>query len=92
MSIESRNRIVTFRLTAEEHNRFRQLCFEHGIASVSEMARAAINLLLNQPGRAPEGAIAGRMAELEGRLNILTSELKRLNSLVSTAVATSGDR
>jgi hypothetical protein len=71
--------MISFRLTSEEYQRFRELCFTNGIRSVSEMARAAINLLLQQPGRAPQEAIESRVADLEGRLNILALELKQLN-------------
>ena len=49
MSLESRNRMISFRLSAEEYEKFRELCFSSGIRSVSEMARVAINTLLQQP-------------------------------------------
>lgn len=71
--------MISFRLTAEEYDRFRELCFAHGIRSVSEMARAAINMLLQQPARVPQESLETRVAELEGRLHMLSLELKRLN-------------
>ncbi len=71
--------MVSFRLTAEEYERFRELCFTHGIRSVSEMARAAINMLLQQPARAPQEAVESRLSELEGRLHILSLEIKQLH-------------
>jgi hypothetical protein len=80
MPIESRSRMISFRLTCEEYERFRELCFTNGILSVSEMARAAINLLLQQPARAPQEALEGRVSELEGRLHMLALELKQFNS------------
>ena len=79
MSVESRSRMISFRLTTEEYERFRELCFTHGIRSVSEMARAAINLLLQQPARVPQEALESRVADIEGRLHMLALELKRLN-------------
>jgi Arc/MetJ-type ribon-helix-helix transcriptional regulator len=83
MSLESRSRMISFRLTAEEYDRFRELCFSHGIRSVSEMARAAINMLLEQPERAPQEALESRVSELEGRIHLLSLELKRLNQSTS---------
>lgn len=80
MPIECRSRMISFRLTAEEYERFRELCFTNGIRSVSEMARAAINLLLQQPARAPQEALEGRVAELEGRLHMLALEMRQINS------------
>ena len=77
--LESRSRMISFRLTAEEYEKFRELCFTQGIGSISEMARAAINMLLQQPARAPQEALESRVAELEGRLHMLALEFKKLN-------------
>jgi hypothetical protein len=71
--------MISFRLTAEEYDRFRELCFTQGIRSVSEMARAAINMLLQQPARVPQEALESRVAELEGRLHLLSLEIKKLH-------------
>lgn len=79
MSFESRSRMISFRLTSEEYDRFRELCYKNGIRSVSEMARAAINIMLAQPGRAPQEALETRVAELESRLHLLSSEVKKLS-------------
>jgi len=78
--------MISFRLTAEEYEKFRDLCFTHGIGSISEIARAAINLLLQQPARAPQETLEYRVAELEGRLHMLALELKKLNQSGQPAV------
>ena len=75
MPFESRSRMISFRLTSEEYERFRELCLTNGIRSVSEMARAAINLLLQQPEHVPQVAIEGRVAALEGRFHVLALEM-----------------
>ncbi len=79
MSLESRSRMISFRLTAEEYDRFRELCYSTGIRSVSEMARAAINMMLSQPSRAPQEALEARVSDLESRLHLLSLEIKKLN-------------
>lgn len=79
MSLESRSRMISFRLTAEEYDRFRDLCYTHGIRSVSEMARTAINMMLTQPSRGPQEALETRVSELESRLHLLSLEIKKLN-------------
>jgi Arc/MetJ-type ribon-helix-helix transcriptional regulator len=89
MPVESRSRMISFRLTSEEYERFRELCFTNGIRSVSEMARAAINLLLQQPARAPQEALEGRVAELEGRLHMLALEMKQFASARSQSAMNS---
>lgn len=70
--------MISFRLTADEYDRFHELCAACGTRSVSELARAAINALLKQPAHASSQAIESRVAELEGRVNILRSELMKI--------------
>ena len=71
--------MVSFRLTADEYDRIRELCFAQGIRSVSEMARAAINTLLQQPARASQDSLEFRVAELESRLHLLVLEMRKLS-------------
>ncbi len=78
MSIESKSRMISFRLTTDEYNEIRKLCFAHGVRSVSEMARTAIHLLLREPTRVQGENVESRLSDLEGRLRILALELKQL--------------
>ena len=71
--------MISFRLSAEEYEKFRELCFTSGIRSVSEMARVAINTLLQTPSRVSHESLEARVSDLEGRLHILSLELKSLN-------------
>jgi len=70
--------MISFRLTVEEYDRFRELCSTCGTRSVSELARSAINSLLKQPTLVAEEALEYRVAELEGRLNMLSLEFSKL--------------
>jgi hypothetical protein len=79
--------MISFRLTSDEYDKCRELCFDRGVRSVSEMARAGINLLLQQPDRMPEEALEARVAELEGRLRMLALELKKLKPNAAAAAA-----
>jgi predicted DNA-binding protein len=85
MAPDCKNRTICFRLSEEEFERFRAICFNYGVRSVSELARSAINKLLEEPGQAQEQSLASRVAELEGRIRILSLELKRLNQTAHTA-------
>ena len=69
--------MVSFRLTADEYDRFRELCSTCGTRSVSELARAAINSLLKQPEAVPREALESRVTELEGRVNMLRLEFRK---------------
>ena len=77
MPPESRSHMVSFRLTREEHDRFRELCLAHGLPSISEMARAAINMMFAE--RKPYDRFESRLAELETRVHFLTAELQKLS-------------
>ena len=70
--------MISFRLSEEEHERFRQLCFTHGIRSVSELARVAMNNYFERPSRVPHHSLEYRIAELENRLQSLALELQKL--------------
>jgi hypothetical protein len=70
--------MISFRLTAEEYDRFRELCSTRGTRSVSELARAAINSLLRPAARVPDEALECRVAALEGRVNMLRLEFGKL--------------
>ena len=79
MPPESRSRMISFRLSEEEHERFRQLCFTHGIRSVSELARVAMNNYFEKPSRIPHDALESRIVELENRLHMLAREIQKLS-------------
>lgn len=83
--------MISFRLTAEEYDKFRELCFTQGIRSVSEMARAAMHLLVQQPARMPKEALESRVAELEGRVHVLALEIKKLSHLGVSKAARAPD-
>ncbi len=70
--------MISFRLTQAEYDKCRELCFSHGIRSVSEMSRLAINLLIEQPVGVCDGTIQSRMTELESRVQILALEVRKL--------------
>jgi len=72
--------MISFRLTEEEHERFRQLCFTHGLRSVSELARVAMNQYFEQPARISQDAVESRVVELENRLRLLSIEIQKISS------------
>ena len=48
-ALTSRDRMISFRLSVDEYERFRDICLAHGIRYLSELARVAINHFINQP-------------------------------------------
>jgi hypothetical protein len=88
MPTHSKTRMVSFRLTVEEYEHIRHLCFARGISSISEMARDALAWMVQQE---PEsyGSIEARVAKAEKRIDVLTCEVKQLKEKTAAAVAVS---
>jgi len=80
MPLKARSRMISFRLSVEEYDQFRDLCLDQGIRSVSELARAAVNRLIHDPDplNATNEAIASRVTSLEDQIRTLSLELRRL--------------
>lgn len=78
MTMDPKSRMVSFRVSAEEYERMRELCFSQGLGSVSDFARTAIHALLQNPKVAGPLSLELRVADLEGRIKILTSDLRKL--------------
>lgn len=70
--------MISFRLTAEEYDRVRELCEAYGTRSISELARNAINALLNQPVPIPRQSLEHEVAKLEGQVSMLLVEFERM--------------
>ncbi len=79
--------MISFRLTEEEHERFRQLCVSHGIRSVSELARLAMNAYFERPSTATYEGLESRIAELESRFNLISLEFQRVSRQEDTNTA-----
>ena len=81
MPLETRTHMVSFRLTETEYSRLREISFSYGMRSVSEMARCALNMMLQQPQHSPEQLTEFRISEIENRVEMINGELKRISSL-----------
>lgn len=83
MALESRSRMISFRLTDEEYDRFRRLCVARGLRNVSELVRTAVNQLIEQTGPelppSPPEVIV-RVATLESRLADLAVAVAQMES------------
>jgi hypothetical protein len=86
--------MISFRLSPEEYEHFRELCLTQGIRSVSEMARAAVNKLAQDPdlAHATGEALESRVSNLEGQLQVLAVELRRLQHTNGNAANGSATR
>ena len=72
--------MVSFRLSAEEYERMREAESLHGVRSLSELARVAMNRMLCAP---PEQVgLPEQVQDLRVRMETLSSEVKRLSRSV----------
>jgi len=66
--------MISFRVSSEDYDRLRIFCISKGQRSVSDLARLAVNTIL-QNG-APN--VENRLTDVEGRIHFLTREVLRL--------------
>lgn len=78
MTDSSRSKMISVRLTAEEYEAFRKVCFERSIGTVSELARIALQALLEKPTRVFKRTVEQRITNMESRLRLLGSEVSQL--------------
>jgi len=81
MSLQRRTRTVSIRLTESEYSRLRELSFSYGMRSVSDMARSALNTVLQQDEHSHQELTESRLCEIENRVHMITGELKRIGEL-----------
>lgn len=73
-------RMISIRLSDEEYTGLKTLCVERGARSVSDLAREAMNQVLNlTPGENGRG-VDQRIQELQSRLNLLDRRLTEVSA------------
>ena len=77
LSTKARNRMVTFRLTKEEHERYLGICAARSFKGLSELVRAAIDSYVEQPSQTMQRALESRLSEIERCLRSLALEIRR---------------
>lgn len=82
--MKPKNRMVSFRLSAEEYDRVRQVASVIGVSNLSELARVAMNRMVDSPQPDP-AALPQQFRDLRVKIQSLSSELKRLSRAVPGA-------
>jgi hypothetical protein len=75
-----RSRMISFRLSPEEYERFTKLCSERGVRSVSDMARIALQKLV--AGDTESDPISFEVRDLRSQIKAMANELERLAAIV----------
>jgi hypothetical protein len=84
-----RSKLVSFRLSEEDYRSLIEICQTRGARSVSEVARDAMHGLLgvNGHGNGPDAKLESKVVQLQGRLEELDREVKRLAGMVGGPAA-----
>jgi hypothetical protein len=74
---ERKSKMVSFRLSPEEYRQLRDACSAHGVRSVSELARSAMQGLISNHGSAIPLHL--QLQHLRDRVTLLSCEIDRLS-------------
>jgi len=85
--LNRRTKVISIRLSEEEYCHLQDLCVRKGADSISELARAAMKLLVSQEkeSESDKSEIESRVNEMHSRVSILDREVARLSSLMGIA-------
>ncbi len=76
MPLQSRNKVVTFRLTDEEFQQFKTLCAANGTRSVSEVARFAIESVIHGDIELPGAQLRAQVQQLDDKVAVLDRKVE----------------
>jgi hypothetical protein len=83
--LNRRTKIISIRLSNEEYGQLQNLCTLKGADSISELARAAMKLLMLQENGSDKVSIESRVNEMNSRMSTLDREVARLSNLMGIA-------
>ena len=72
--------MISFRLSAEEYQRFAKLCSDRGVRSLSDMARVALQSLV--AAGVESDPLAMEVQDLRSQLKAVANEVDRIAGLV----------
>ena len=79
---ERRTEVVHVRLTHEEHQKLKDFCAAQHARSVSDLMRFAVRYLMEAGADLPHGSLGQAIQTMDGRIEKLDREIKRLSGLV----------
>lgn len=80
---DRKSKMVSFRLSPEEYRQFRGACSSHGVRSISELARTAMQSLIDANGSSLPLYL--QVQEFRERFTLLEADLERLARAVDPA-------
>ena len=79
---EPRSQVVHVRLSREEHQEIKDFCAVQHARSVSDLMRFAVRYLMEAGADLPHRSLPRAIQTIDGRIEKLDREIKRLSGLV----------
>ncbi len=83
---EPRTQVVHVRLSQREHQKLQDFCAAQHARSVSELMRFAFRYLMEAGADIPRGSLGQAVQTIDGRIEKLDREIKRLSGLVEKSL------
>ncbi len=80
--LDRKSKMISFRLSPDEYRRLRDACSLHGARNVSELARAAMQNLIE--GKDIAVPLPEQVHQLRERVSVLSSEVERISRQVDS--------
>ena len=79
---EPRTEVVHVRLSREEHRELKEFCAARQARSVSDLLRFAVRYLMEADAGFPDGSLGRAIQTMDGKIEKLDREVRRLSGLV----------
>ena len=79
---EPRTQVVHVRLSQAEHQELKDFCDAQHARSVSDLLRFAVRHLMQAGADLPDGSLGRAIQNIDGRIEKLHREIKRLSGLI----------
>ena len=84
--MNSKTKMISFRLSTEEYDRLRAACRTAGVTNVSELARAAMHQILdgngNGNGNGTHPVLLDQVRILRRKVDLISTEIDRITRLL----------
>lgn len=81
--LKPRNRLVYFRVSEEEFNRFSKICEAAGARSISDLARVAVQHLIHEPvAKSQADEVVEKLRVLETGMSDLSKRVQELTTMI----------
>src|SRR5580704_12369903 len=80
-----RSKMVSFRLSPEEYTRFREVCTQKGVRSISDLARVAMTIIASK--EVEIDPLSDQVRDIRKQVQTISIELDRISDVVEARKA-----